>query len=209
MTNIAVVTYATGSTDEMRRTVESFRRIGGVDPVVLGMGEAHSWQARIASLYGWCRDNSHAGVLCVDAFDTCCVRPLAGVTATGLVFSAEANCWPDQRRSDEYPPCETRYRYLNAGVWLGKAAAYCELVESRGLLSGVSDDQRAYTAAYLDGSPITLDHGCHVAHNRYYAEDDWEIHDGVYWVTSTGAAPLVVHGNGGSGIAKVWEAFGI
>jgi hypothetical protein len=54
-----------------------------------------------------------------------------------------------------------------------------------------------------------LDHRCEICHNRYKATDDCEIHDGIYWVKSTGTAPLVVHGNGGSGIAEVWEAFGV
>lgn len=209
MMPVTVVTYATRHTDEMSRMAESFRRIGGVDPVVLGAGESHSWQARISAIYGWCNDHRHSSVLCVDAYDTCCVRSLLGIIAHGLVFSAEANCWPDRQRAGDYPPCETRYRYLNAGVWIGEAAAYCGFVEKYGLLSGVDDDQRAYTAAYLDGAAISLDHACHVAHNRYAADNDCEISDGIYWVKSTGTAPLVVHGNGGSGIEDVWGVFGV
>lgn len=206
---LAVLTYATQETHAMRRAMESFRRIGGVDPVVVGMGEMHSWQGRILALYAWCREHPAASVLCVDAYDTCCVRSLYGVMCGGLTFSAEANCWPDPGRADDYQPCDTRYRYLNAGVWLGEGGAYCKLVETRGLLAGVTDDQRAYTAAHLAGEPFAIDHGCHLAHSRFLAEDDCEIRDGIYWVKSTGTAPLVVHGNGGSSIDVVWESFGV
>jgi hypothetical protein len=207
--SLAVLTYATQETHAMRRAMESFRRIGGVEPVVVGMGDTHSWQGRIAALYAWCLEHPAASVLCVDAYDTCCVRSLYGLLCGGLTFSAEANCWPDQERANDYKPCDTRYRYVNAGVWFGEGGAYCQLVEARGLLAGVTDDQRAYTAAHLAGEPFAVDHRCHIAHNRYLAEDDWEIRDGIYWVKSTGTAPLVVHGNGGSSIDVVWEAFGV
>lgn len=207
--SLTVLTYATQETPAMRRAMESYRRIGGIEPVVVGMGETHSWQNRIAAVYAWCREHPAESVLCVDAYDTCCVRSLYGVLCGGVTFSAEANCWPDKSRENDYPPCETRYRYVNAGVWFGEARAYCRLVESCGLLSGVDDDQRAYTAAYLSSRAFAIDRSCHIAHSRFLAEDDCEIRDGIYWVTSTGTAPLVVHGNGGSSIDRVWEAFGV
>jgi procollagen-lysine,2-oxoglutarate 5-dioxygenase len=210
-----VLMWATRRTAEMDRVVESFRRIGGVEPVIVGMGEQHSWQARIIGLHRWCAEHPSESVLCVDAYDTCCVQRVPDMTIAGLVFSAEANCWPDKSLASEYPQCGTRYRYLNAGVWLGNTDAYCEMIERCGLLSGVDDDQRSYTRAYLDsrshlgGIGISLNHSQGLCHNRYGAEDDWEIADGIYWVRSTGEAPLVAHGNGGSDIKSVWEAFGV
>jgi hypothetical protein len=204
-----VLMWATNWNDEINRSVMSFTRIGGVQPVIIGMGERHSWQARIIGLHRWCADHAGESVLCVDAYDTCCVGRVPDMTFDGLCFSAEANCWPDQRLASQYPQCDTRYRYLNAGAWWGRADAYCEMVERFGLLSGVDDDQRAYTRAYLHGAGIELDHRQSMCHNRYAAEDDCEIKDGIYWVRSTGNPPLVAHGNGHSDIKSIWEAFGV
>jgi hypothetical protein len=201
--------WATQWTDEVHRSVSSFTRIGGVQPVMLGMGERHSWQARIIGLHRWCAAHPGESVICADAYDTCCVSRIPHMAFAGVCFSAEANCWPDQHLASQYPPCETRYRCLNAGVWWGNAGDYATFVERHGSLANVDDDQRAYTRAYLASDDIELDHRQSLCHNRYAAEDDCEIKDGIYWVKSTGTAPLVVHGNGGSNIAEVWEAFGV
>jgi hypothetical protein len=208
---MTVLIYATRG--DYTRTVESFRRIGGVEPVVIGDGEPFSWQGRVVALHRWCAEHPGEVVLHADAFDVCCVRRIPkDLAATALTFSAEANCWPDAHVAETYPPCDTRYRFLNGGVWIGSTESYVRMVEERGLLSGLDEsgtDQRAYTQAYLNGAGIVLDHGCKICHNRYKATDDWEISDGIYWVKSTGTAPLVVHGNGGSDIAEAWEAFGV
>jgi hypothetical protein len=205
---VNVLIYA--NRGDYSRTVESFRRIGGIDPVVIGEGESFSWQARVVALHRWCFDHPGETVLCADAFDVCCVRKIPdSLFVPALTFSAEANCWPDAHIAETYPECGTRYRFLNAGLWIARAEDYIAFVERHGLLAEVTDDQRSYTAAYLTDTSVKLDHGCEVFHNRYKAADDAEIHDGIYWVKSTGTAPLVVHGNGGSGVAEVWEAFGV
>jgi hypothetical protein len=206
---MTVLMWATQWTDAVNRSVTSFSRIGGVQPVMLGMGERHSWQARIIGLHRWCAAHPGESVISADAYDTCCVSRIPHMAFDGVCFSAEANCWPDQHLASQYPSCDTRYRYLNAGVWWGSTDAYCEMVEQFKLLSGVDDDQRAYTRAYLGGTGITLDHRQSLCHSRYAAEDDGEIAGGIYWVKSTGNPPLIVHGNGRSDIESVWEAFGV
>lgn len=208
--SLAVLMYATRHDGRMDRSIESYRRIGGVSPIVIGDGGEHSWQQRIVALHRWCADHPGQVVLCVDAFDTCCVARLPkDLSCRDVLFSAEANCWPDANVADLYPLSPTRYRFLNAGAWLASTDAYVSFVERHGLLTGVTDDQGAYTTALLAGADVRLDYGCEVFHNRYNAQGDSEISDGIYWVKSTGASPLVVHGNGGSGIECVWEAFGV
>jgi hypothetical protein len=199
--------YATGG--DCSRSVASFRRFGS-EPVIIGQGDSFSWQGRVTALYRWCREHPRQTVMQLDAFDTCCVSPIpADLSCDGVLFSAEANCWPDAGVAELYPPCPTRYRFLNAGAWLANTDNFVAFVEQHGLLSGVSDDQGAYTAAFLAGAAIRLDHECEVFHNLYRAQDDVEIRDGIYRVKSTGTVPLVVHGNGGSGIGAIWQACGV
>lgn len=33
----------------------------------------------------------------------------------GIVFGAEASCWPDKTLADDYPVTESKYKYLNSG----------------------------------------------------------------------------------------------
>jgi len=204
---ITVLMYATR--DGYARSVASFRQFG-IEPVVLGQGENFTFQAKVAIYYQWCREHPGETVMTLDAYDTCCVRAFPEDFAVdGVLFSAEANCWPDANRAAQYPSCSTRYRYLNSGAWVANSTDFTELVDRRGLLSDVDDDQRAYTSAFLEGAAILLDRDCSLFHSRYAALDDWEIRDGIYWVKSTGTAPLVAHGNGKSDIESVWEAFGV
>jgi hypothetical protein len=50
-----------------------------------------------------------------------------------------------------YPPSSTPYRFLNSGVWMGRAPAVYELlVEAMAYLS--MDDQSIYAHIFLDGS---------------------------------------------------------
>lgn len=202
-----VLMYASYLNEQSGKVVDSFENVGGIRPTRIGSGVQHSWQKRIELLYAWCSEHPEELVLHIDAFDTCCVAPIGDIEPPqGIIFSAETNCWPDPSMAQRYPKSETPYRFLNAGLWLAKAKAYTRLVEHFGLLSGVVFDQLSYAQALLAGdSNIELDTNSNLFHNLFGASDDWEITKGVYRVRSTGSHPLVVHGNGGSGIEAVWE----
>lgn len=201
--------HRTHNTNESHRVIESFRKIGGVNPIILGEGQAHSWQSRINNIYNWCKNNLNKTFIHADAFDTCCVRKIYEFEVDDLIFSAESNCWPDGHLAEKYPECSTRYRFLNAGLWIGTTNKYIDLVDKQKLSVGVDDDQRAFTAAFLSKFPITLDYGCKLFHNRYQSEYDCTIENGLYKVNSTGTYPIIVHGNGKSDISSIWSAFGL
>lgn len=205
----AVLMYATMFTEEAAKAIKSFREIGGVEPTVIGLGKLHSWQTKIQTLYDWCTQNPNRLVLHADAFDTCCVAPLPNMELRNSIsFSAETNCYPDSSLADCFPASPTRYRFLNAGVWLGNSSDYVKLVDDFGMLSGVQVDQLAYTQAFLSGrSNIELDTNCKFFHNLFRAQDDWAVVDAAYRVRSTDTTPLVAHGSGASGIAAVWAKF--
>jgi hypothetical protein len=210
---ITVLMYVTHG--DCSRSVESFRKIGNINPTIIGNGEVFSWYGRISSLYQWCLKHPNQKVLCVDGYDTCCVSSLEKDIQFNwdeLTFSAEANCWPDKNLEPQYPQCDTKYRFLNGGVWFGLTNSYCKMIDDNGLLLGIDEqgtDQLAYTKAYINNVNISLDHKCQVCHNLFLSNDDYEINQGTYRVKSTGSLPIVVHGNGQSGIKTIWDKFNI
>jgi hypothetical protein len=74
---------------------------------------------------------------------------------TPLVFNAEDACWPDGDKWDQFPSPETQpdiYRYLNAGLSMGPAWAYLDILRhaiSNDSIRIDSDDQRFWQRYYL------------------------------------------------------------
>lgn len=200
----AIAMYADKEGDFMRRTIASCYRLG-VNPTVLGWGQKEwgyhtRWMAYVAFARK-CLAEGVSHILFLDAWDTCLLNPfgLDEVVNTygpfGLVFGAEANCWPDSYRSREYRELYmkngaggnnwtrlglegTPYLYLNCGVLLANCAYLCDLAAKAGLESlepGV-DDQRVMTGLFLQGQyDIAVDVKGHLAWNMWSHEDDGEL----------------------------------
>jgi hypothetical protein len=209
---VVVITYATQSNRGLDLMIESFCRIGGIEPVVLGMGNGHSWMDRTKELYGWCKANPGKIAIHADGYDSCCVDLIPGQTVIddSVLFGSEANCWPNASLAKGFPFTEHRYRYLNGGTWMAKTESYVKLVDDFDMLADTRIDQEYYSTAYLSAkSNIVLDVECCVFHNLFMAEDDWSVDRGKYRVRSVGSRPWISHGNGKSDIWKVWDAMGV
>lgn len=85
-------------------------------------------------------------------------------TNCDLLVSAEANCFPEKSLADKYPPCDTIYRYLNCGGFIGKVRAIREF-----LFMDLADpgngypwsNQYIWTLKYLhDTGKLKLDSQC-------------------------------------------------
>jgi hypothetical protein len=80
---------------------------------------------------------------------------------TPLVFNGEDACWPDVDRWNEFPRPKKQpdsYRYLNAGLSMGPAWAYLDILRdaiSNDLIRYESDDQRFWQRYYLANQTFT------------------------------------------------------
>jgi hypothetical protein len=80
---------------------------------------------------------------------------------TPLVFNAEDSCWPDLDIHAQFPIPEKQpdaYRYLNAGLSMGPAWAYLDILRhaiSNDLIRYETDDQRFWQIYYLANQTFT------------------------------------------------------
>lgn len=201
-----VLTYASRLESGFLPFVRSCER-AGLAPLVLGYGEG--WRGfgyRLRQVYGAARA-LRGTVLYVDAFDVVLAGSREEILSryqsfgSPWVVNAETNCWPDLSRAVEYPDTLSRYRYLNAGAWIGEAEYIAEQLAAAGADRVPDDlnDQRFLTDLFLsDPSRLTLDTGCRLFQTLYRAGDDLHQADGVWRNLDTDSAPLIFHGNGGA-----------
>lgn len=124
-----------------------------------------------------------------------------------IVFAAEKTCWPDSNLASQYPPCETMYRYLNSGCYIGYVHSLKQILWSidpyGDVVSDTSDDQLYLHEKYLlnykvPRVQIKLDHKNELFQCLSGAEDSLGFTDsGRLYNTETNTSPSVLHGNGG------------
>lgn len=150
-------------------------------------------------------------------------------TNCDLLVSAESNCFPEKSLADKYPLCDTAYRYLNCGGFIGKVKAIKEF-----LFKDLPDpgerytwsNQYIWTQKYLqDTGKLKLDSQCdlfctfytiipeypkpedamsdHEAYCKLYSEwfyDNFIISQGRIFNRQTGTWPCNAHFNGVSSL---------
>jgi len=163
-------------------------------------------------------------VVFTDAYDVYWNAPLPGGAALAaalaarggceVLFAAEVRCWPGRPAGEAYPrptPRGSPYAFLNSGCFVGYARAV------RALVAGVDeadDDQRRCHDAYV-GDPRTyqIDGGCGLWQCLGGAEalgDEVALAGGRLGArlenARFGTTPCAVHGNGGRGVKRRWDA---
>lgn len=132
----------------------------------------------------------------------------------GLVFHSEAACWPEPQKRDDYPPCSTRFRFVNGTGPLGPAGAIAEAIEYgiahfpiRGWEKDMAadNDQRFWTDVYLSGRG-TVDNYCELSVSlNAVPRSDFTIQEKKLILTQMGTGsrethtwirPQFVHANG-------------
>lgn len=139
----------------------------------------------------------HDVVLFMDGFDTFAATDLEEITRRYLefkckvLFAAEQYLWPDE--SLDFPECDTPYRYLNSGLYIGRVDELKKIL--KGKIEDHEDDQLFFQKKYLSGEyDIALDHECYV----------FQCHDLAVGVNFnkqldnqiTQCCPCLYHGNG-------------
>ena len=118
-----------------------------------------------------------------------------------IVFGAESNCWPKAEDADLFPDTGTKYKFLNSGLYIGKASAIHSFV-SLSLDNGASlgDDQLFCQRRYLKylkedfDYTVKLDHEAYIFQNH---EFNIRVVNNQLWNDETNCCGCIYHGNGG------------
>lgn len=140
----------------------------------------------------------HHVVLFVDGYDVFFAGDLDTITkryfgfGRKVLFAAESVLWPDKKIL--HPLSETKYRFLNSGVFMGEVAALRAILSDR--IENWEDDQLYYQKKFLSGNfDIGLDYECYVFQCH---EPAMERMNDLLRNPITQCCPRIYHGNGGS-----------
>jgi len=152
-------------------------------------------------------------ILCCDCYD---VLPVNGCTKEFLndaivanfdlnkvTFNAEINCYPKGDLSRYYPTHASKWKYLNAGIFVGKKQNIKIMYDL--VLDKIKNsmDQLQFSLLFLNSDKINLDYECKVFQTLYNGRvsgpmnmDDFIIDNKTITNKYFNTKPLLFHGNG-------------
>jgi hypothetical protein len=147
--------------------------------------------------------SGHEMICYADAVDTICQRPF-DLPDDKIIYSTEKMLWPSDDVAKDYPAANSRWRFLNGGLWGGTAELLLDFIKKyRNQFKGGNgqhDQHLAFLAALKDGFPIALDTGCEFFQCIAHEDETPEFTRGDKGVMISnlvsGTFPAVFHGNG-------------
>lgn len=113
---------------------------------------------------------------------------------TKILFSSEKTCWPDESIANMFPICDTEYRYLNSGTFIGEVEELKRLLADS--IEDNQDDQLFIQKRFLTGDyDIKLDYEQYIfaTHDTDVAYD---LKNELLYNPNTKSFSCIYHGNG-------------
>lgn len=219
-TDFRIVTVATEE-NKMWALEQSAAKYG---VTVHNIGKDHPWRDPMTGLAGMPKIQlineylatvpDDAVVLFMDGYDTFFAdSPLTVLERyyqmdADIVFGAESDCWPlpeyDSSMQGKWPDTGTPYKYLNSGLYIGKAKALHSFIATNPDRTADKDDQLYCQLRYLEWRKangqgkatytVKLDHEAYIFQNY---EPKIRVVDGQLWNDKTNCCGCIYHGNGG------------
>jgi len=221
---ISVITYATGTSLYLSYFIMSCAKYK-ISPTILDWGQSYrGLGARLkvvnTALAQLAAHSSH--VLFVDAYDVIFVENLNSIFSKysemnhPLILSTEKNCFPDIEKAHLYPSCDSPYRFVNGGGWMGETQYILDVFQKMELekFPDNANDQTFWTDLFLsEPSSARLDTNCSIFQSLFEADDDLEYRvaeESKYVVNKlTHTRPSILHGNGGVNMTLISEWHGL
>ena len=218
---IQIVTVATDKVDGYLRFIESCKKYNfpcvtlGLDEkwegsdLTLGPGGGHKvvlLQKYINNLkYD---DSRNRIIIFTDSYDVILNSNLKEIINKfkkfncDIVFSGEVYCWPNNNLENEYPVCDTDFKYLNSGGIIGSIDNFKKILQYD--IKKHEDDQLYYTYTFLKKRSnlsinIKIDYYCEIfqALNGVFYYIDILFDESRIINKLIQSKPCLIHGNGG------------
>lgn len=215
-----VITVGTEMNDGLKRFVK-YCEIYGIPHKILGLGEVWNGGDMAAGAGGGqkinllkrelLKNDDNKLILFTDSYDVIMLGQPEDIikrynemtnfdSQRQIVFAGEKYCWPDKSLQSEYPDCDSQYKYLNSGGFMGYSNDIAKILDN---VEDSSDDQLYYTKYYLQHQDkIIIDTRCSIFQCLNGANNDIEINTSKNKVYNKlfKTFPLVVHGNGSESV---------
>jgi len=128
-----------------------------------------------------------------------------------VLFAAEPFCWPKDSLAEKYPATETRYRFLNSGLYIGRVGSLKHILRME--IHDRQDDQEYFTNRFLESltepsyAKIKLDTENYIFQCLNGSVDSIGIkNNGQLINKETNCCPCVLHGNGGDRMKDILKS---
>jgi len=119
-----------------------------------------------------------------------------------ITFCAETNCYPDDSLASKYPIIDSDWKYLNAGIYVGKAKLIKHMLNLTLDKMIGNMDQLQFSYLFLESNLINIDSKCQVFQSLFrqgYEEicwEDYEVKNNRITNKIFDTSPMLFHGNG-------------
>lgn len=202
------------STDLNHGNIEHLASSIGAEILPIMLPWTMDFYPKSYSVYQYLKNlNSKEHVVVCDAYDVIALNKctnklleeniLSFFDDNKVTFNAEINCFPDGSLAGRYPDTNSKWKYLNAGIYTGKVENILQMLDL--VLSKIvnSMDQLEFSKLFLDSTLIDLDYECKTFQTLYSGSvggsvdvSDFIVKDGNIYNKHYNTVPLLFHGNG-------------
>jgi hypothetical protein len=205
------------------------------DVKVVNLGKDHPWRDEMTGMGGMPKIHlvneylssvpPEAIILFMDGYDTFFADNPSTILErflqmnVDILFGAESEHWPlgNDPMKDEWPETGTKYKFLNSGLYIGKASSLHQFITNsvEDNNSSQGDDQLFCQRRYLQNLKtnelkVQLDVEAYIFQND---EPNIQTYNGQLWNKETKCCGCIYHGNGGvdakSRFIKLAGVFGL
>jgi lysyl hydroxylase/galactosyltransferase/glucosyltransferase len=153
-------------------------------------------------------------ILVCDAYDVLCLNNCSldkleekirfDFDLDKITFNAETNCFPDWRLAKDYPVVDSKWKYLNGGIYVGKVKNIMFMMDQVLPKIKGSDEQLEFSKFFISNQHLlALDYECKIFQTLYNGSvggdidmSDFLIQDNLVYNKHFNTLPLLFHGNG-------------
>ena len=206
MPKLHVCTNASHKTRALEQLLESCQ-VYGIHLDVLGLGEPFSFGKRLSDYHKYLEGIPPKDVvLFIDAYDVLILADEKTILDkffsmnAPFVISAETNCFPFAHFASFYPPSPTKFKYLNAGSYIGYAGHIKRIYEDLSPIPYDIDDQGLLSVYFLKHpEKFKLDYHCDLFLTLFQVAKRELVLDRqkkIVKLLTTKTKPCLIHGNG-------------
>lgn len=174
-----------------------------------------NYGSKMVRAYEYAKQTDCTHLFIVDAYDVFVLDSMEEALSRiedkdSVIFNAEQGCWPYDQWEYLYPPCESRWKYLNGGAAFVSVKRFIKMFEDHPI-QHLDNDQVNLAKLYLterEKYKIKLDTNCEVFQSVAFEKEGefaYNEVDGFIYNLKTNTTPIIIHGNGGTSMKKFYH----
>jgi hypothetical protein len=201
-----IVITSTDVPDKCSELVRSLNHFGWEHHII-----QHTWTGFLSKLhktYDYLKESAETHFIYTDAWDTFVLgTPSELPEISGLLISAERNCYPYPELESQYPTNKSPWHFVNGGGWGGEVKQFLRLYESKPPTNEMNDQvwlTERFLALHHEGW-VKLDCNCEVFQTIGFCEEDRDFDLPTRTNKITNSMPLFWHGNGHTPMNNIYK----